>query len=71
MILEVDIRDWDRVDFKAVERSTESLGYTALLHQYQYLDTMWGFIRQVEQVYQKQTEQASKLIPALLRKKEV
>ncbi len=65
MISEVDIRDWDRVDFKKINEVLENGTY---MDEKGY---MWDFIQQVEDVYRKQTEQASKLIPALLRKKEV
>ena len=62
MISEVDIRDWDKVDFKKINDVLEDGTY---LNEKGY---MWEFIAQVEAVYKAQTQQSTKRIPALFKK---
>lgn len=59
MISEVDIRDWDRVDFKKIE---EVLSDGTYLNPNAY---MWEFISQVEQIRDKQIKASQKQVAAL------
>ena len=61
MISEVDIRDWDQVDFKKINEVLENGTY---LNERGY---MWDFIEQVELLRDKQIKAASKQIPALFK----
>ena len=63
-ISEVDIRDWEQVDFKKIEEVLENGTY---LDEHQY---MWDFISQVEQLRNKQIKEATKTVAALFKPKE-
>lgn len=60
MISEVDIRDWDKVDFKAMEDAV------CTFHEFYEYPVLMDFLRQVELIRDKQIKQ----VAALLRKKE-
>lgn len=70
MISEVDLRDWDKVDFKSVHDGADKLVETAYLSQYQYIVKMYDFIKQVEELKKKQMNPPTKRLPALFRKGE-
>lgn len=67
MISEVDLRDWDKVDFEKIKDAE------ALKSEYEYAGACTyyeAFAKQVLDVFQKQTQQSTKRIPALFRKGE-
>jgi hypothetical protein len=64
MISEVDLRDWDKVDFKPFKHGASG---AAPLVPYPYL---LDFIQQVEQLKAKQFRGIQPRVPALLRKRE-
>jgi hypothetical protein len=64
MISEIDIRDWEKVDFKTIEKVLEDGTY---LNPNAY---MWDFIQQVRDVMDGQVRTTQKQIPALFRKGE-
>ena len=61
MISEVDIRDWDRVDFRLLEKANV---YEGQYNPVMALVVLQEFIDQVQEVYKKQTRH----IPALEKK---
>lgn len=63
-ISEVDIRDWDKVDFKKIEE---------VLHDGTYLNErgyIWDFIEQVELIRDKQIKTSQQSVAALFRRPE-
>ena len=61
MISEVDIRDWDKIDFKKIKDVMEDGTY---MTERQYV---WDFIEQVEALRDKQIKSLAKQIPAVFK----
>lgn len=55
IISEVDLRDWDRVDFKKIEEVLEDGTY---IQERAYF---WDFLNQVKELHQKQLRKIPKL----------
>ena len=72
MVSEIDIRDWDRVDFKKINDVIDDLPLE------EYNDpVLWAsakhiedFVREVNRLRNKQIADAKRKIPAILRKGE-
>ena len=61
MISEVDIRDWERVDFKKLEQQVMEGG---MLNQHALLN----FLKHVEKIRERQVKEYFNRVPALVRK---
>lgn len=58
MISEVDLRDWDHIDFEAVERLLPSLES----RNYHVFDVVIKFLDDVQELHRKQTARVPKLL---------
>ena len=61
MISEVDIRDWEHVDFKKLERQVLEGG---MLNQ----NALLNFVKHVEKIRDRQAKEYLANVPALVRK---
>ena len=74
MISEVDLRDWDKVDFDKARLAVDNLDdYSRMevgIAPYGDTECLLTFISNVEKIYKSQLQAATKHIPAILRKGE-
>lgn len=68
MISEVDLRDWDRVDFDVARVAAENL--YDFEKPYMSYDALIRFIDSVEELRDSQIKTLNKHVPAILRKGE-
>ena len=74
MISEVDLRDWDKVDFDKARLAVDNLDdYSRMevgIAPYGDTECLLAFISNVEKIYKSQLQAATKRVPAILRKGE-
>ena len=71
MISEIDIRDWEKVDFKKVHKALDEIDFENMHPpQWEHAYTLEIFIKQMELLKENQIKQATKHVPAIFKKGE-
>jgi DNA polymerase III psi subunit len=73
MLNEFDIRDWEKVDFKALDNALDEVDshvevYDAADDPYVYINMLKDFLKQMELLRDKQIQLATKHIAAVEKK---